>query len=72
MTVTNASRRARGLRRIEVWLPPEYVAKLDAICSDSGYSRTDLLLGMIDADYDSMLDAQTPKAPGRSRGRRKS
>lgn len=61
--VTNASRQARGLRRITLWIPEEYLAKLDAICADSGYTRAEQVLGMIDADYDSMVEAKTAKPP---------
>lgn len=73
--VTNASRRHRGLKRLEVWLPAEVEAKLAALCADSGYSRSDMVLAMIDVDYDSMIvakTAQTSKAPSRSPGQRKS
>lgn len=57
---SSADRRARGLRRLEAWLPAETIAKLDAICEHSGYSRAEQVRGMIDADYDSMLRATRP------------
>lgn len=50
MSQTSAQRRARGLRRLEIWLPAEYVAKLDAICEDSGYSRVEVVEGLIDGE----------------------
>lgn len=50
MSQTSAQRRARELHRLELWLPEEYVRKLDAICDDSGYGRGEQIMGMIDAE----------------------
>ena len=50
-TATHASRVARGLRLLHVYLPEETMRRLDAICEDSGYSRPDQVAGMIDAEY---------------------
>lgn len=45
--VTNASRRNRGLRRLEVWLPSATIAALDAICERTGYTRREVIEGYV-------------------------
>lgn len=51
MTQTNAQRRQRGLRRLEVWVPEETIERLDVVCEDSGYTRGDQLAAMVDAEW---------------------
>lgn len=68
-TQSNASRRAAGRARLSIWLPMEYLAKLDALCVDSGYARSELLLCMIDDATDQMAETQTTKAPPAARAR---
>lgn len=53
---SNAQRRARGLHRLVLWLPKDYITKLDALCEDSGYSRADIIEGMIDCETDEVAD----------------
>lgn len=48
--VTEAQHRAAGLHALKVRLPAAYVAKLDALCEDSGYSRAEQIMGMIDGE----------------------
>lgn len=49
-TQTSAQRRARGLRRIEIWVPVAYVRKLDCISSENGLSRAEVLQVLIDRE----------------------
>lgn len=49
-TKTEAEYRAAGLRVLKIRIPAAYLAKLDAICDDSGLSRAEQVLGMIDAE----------------------
>lgn len=60
---SEAERRARGLRRVVVRLPAEYVARLDAICEDSGYTRAEQLMGMIDGDWESLQQSKAAPKP---------
>ncbi len=65
-TRTKSQRRAAGQRRVEVWLDAATAARLDELCEDSGYARTDMIAGMIDAEHDSMVEAKSSKArPGK-------
>jgi predicted DNA-binding protein len=48
--VTNASRRQRGLRLVQLWLPQETVTRLDAICCRSGHTRPEVIRGYIDSE----------------------
>jgi hypothetical protein len=54
--VTNASRRKRGLRRLEVWLDADTITALDEICERSGYSRRDVIKGYIDAEREEWTE----------------
>lgn len=47
---TEAERRDAGLRRVTLRIPAEYLAKLDAICKESGLTRAEQVLGMIDGE----------------------
>lgn len=49
-TQTKAQRRAAGRARVEVWLPIEWLEKLDALCDESGFSRAEIIIGMIEAE----------------------
>lgn len=40
---TDASRRARGLVLVKVWLPAEVVAELDAIAQSEGVPRAEII-----------------------------
>lgn len=51
--VTNASRRERGLRRLEVWLPDWVVERLDEICNECGWSRAEVVRDMITSESES-------------------
>jgi metal-responsive CopG/Arc/MetJ family transcriptional regulator len=73
MSQTSAERRARGLRRLEVWLPADYVRKLDAISDASGYSRAEIIESMIDGEtqeWEQIRERQTKKKPRERRGSR--
>lgn len=61
-TRTEAEYRANGLRVLKVRIPAAYLAKLDAICEDSGFSRADQLMGMIDSETEEWRKIRTKKA----------
>jgi len=61
---SSAARRARGLHRLEVWLPAEIVRKLDDLAEDSGYSRAELLETMIELEWQEMQAARSEETPG--------
>jgi hypothetical protein len=48
--LTEADYRAAGLRVLKIRIPADYLAKLDAICDDSGLSRAEQVMGMIDGE----------------------
>ncbi len=48
---TRAARHARGLRRLEAWLPEASVARLDELCQASGQTRPEQLAALIDARH---------------------
>jgi metal-responsive CopG/Arc/MetJ family transcriptional regulator len=45
--VTNASRVARGLRRLTVWLPDWVLEQLDEQCDECGWSRAEVIRDLI-------------------------
>lgn len=52
MPQSNQARAAKGLVRVSVWLPKTVVEHLDELSEDSGYSRTEMIEAMIEADYE--------------------
>jgi hypothetical protein len=60
--VTNASRRERGLRRLEVWIPAAALQQLDAICEESGWSRAEIIQDMITGESEEASEMR-PRAP---------
>lgn len=56
--VTNASRRERGLRRLEVWLPEFVIAQLDEICDECGWSRAEIIRDMITGESEAAAGGQ--------------
>jgi hypothetical protein len=67
-TQTSAQRRARGLHRIEVWLPREYVRKLDALCEEDGYTRSEHIQSWIDGETEELRQLRTSPAAEGTRG----
>lgn len=47
-----ASRRARGLKRLDAWLSARTIQRLDELAEDSGYSRAAMVEAMIDAEWE--------------------
>jgi len=45
-------------KTITVTLPVDTLTKLDALCAASGYSRSEQIEGMIDADYETLPEAK--------------
>lgn len=58
---TEASYRARGLVRPTLRMPPEYVDKLDELRRESGRSRAEQVMALIDAELEEYRE------PARSR-----
>lgn len=54
--VSDASRRARGLRKISIWLEVEVLDQLDAICDETGWSRAEILRDMITGESEEAAE----------------
>jgi hypothetical protein len=59
--------------RITIAIDADSLARLDALCAASGYSRSEQIEGMIDADYETLPKAkQDPATQQKSPLRNKS
>jgi hypothetical protein len=47
-SLTAAERRARGEVNVNLWLPCDYVKRLDAMCADEGLDRVAMVQILID------------------------
>lgn len=62
---TEAARRAAGLHALKIRIPSSYVAKLDAICEESGYSRAETIMGMIDGEATELARLRSKPSAGK-------